>query len=568
MPSRSSLPSPAQTSREWRFREGNPNAVFGAALALTLGLLATPTGAVAQAMSHGDHGAAPAAAQSEALPLLPELGTFHWPVATGVSMAQAYFDQGVRLVFGFAHRDAVPNFAEARRLDPSCAMCAWGEAWALAPYINSPGISNAQERLGWEAITAAASLLTPESPAVERALIEAMQVRFRENPEGGRAREDSLYAQAMVDVEARFPRDLQVRMLGAEAWMVLSPWNFWDEEGAPRPGTDRLLASLEAVLTADLGHPGACHLYIHAVEASRDPGRAAPCASLLETAIPGVSHIPHMPAHVFMRIGRYGDAVRGNLRAWHADQRAASGQTVAVYPSHNLHMLAFAASFDGQGAVAIQASRDLARIAPGSAFYLPMTWARFGRWAELLETPIPEAPAFQQGIWHFGQGLAAVRTGDGGAGAVSLAALRALRSEAAPTARFRGHTHRDLLGIAEGILAGEFHAAAGDFAQAIAALEAALALEAGLAYDEPEPWFIPVSHVLGAVLLEAGRPSEAEAIYLNSLRVHPENGWALKGLVEALRAQGNARAAEVPAMEARLEAVWVRSDTWLPGSRF
>lgn len=550
------------------------------AASLALGLLTAASAASAQAMNHAEHGGQAGAAVRPGAPaLLTELGTFHWPITTINALAQAYFDQGVRLVFGFAHTDAVANFAEARRLDPTCAMCAWGEAWSLAPYINSPGISNAQERAAWEAVTAAQALVAASTPAAERALIEAMQVRFRAQPEGGRAREDSLFAVAMTEVEARFPDDLQIRTLGAEAWMVLSPWNFWDDEGAPRPGTDRILNSLESVLERDLGHPGACHLYIHAVEASRDPGRAAPCATLLETAIPGVSHIPHMPAHVFMRIGRYGDAVRGNLRAWHSDQRASSGATVAVYPSHNLHMLAFAASFDGQGAVAIQAARDLARIAPGSAFYLPMTWARFGRWAELLETPVPDVPAFQQGVWHFGRGLAAVRSSatiDGPPEAsrfsqaeAELNALRTIRGSIPATARFRRHAHQALLGMAEGVLAGEIHAAQGGFDAAVEALEGALALEAGLAYDEPEPWFIPVSHVLGAVLLEAGRPADAEAVYARSLVTHPENGWALKGLIDAIRAQGDAtREGELLALESRLEAAWVRSDTWLHGSRF
>jgi tetratricopeptide (TPR) repeat protein len=544
----------------------------GALVAAGLFAILAPTALTGQAMTHAEHGGVvdPQAVREGAPPLLTELGDFHWGVTTSNPLAQAYFDQGVRLVFGFAHGVAVASFEEARRLDPGCAMCAWGEAWSLAPYINSPGISNPQERRAWEAVQAAQSLLRPDSPPVERALIEAMQVRFRENPEGGRTRQDSLFALAMVEVEARFPNDLQVRTLGAEAWMILSPWNFWDDEGAPRPGTDRILESLEFVLGVELGHPGACHLYIHAVEASRDPGRAAPCATKLETAIPGVSHIPHMPAHVFMRIGRYGDAVRGNQRAWHADQRAASGATVAVYASHNLHMLAFAASFDGQQAVAIQAARDLARIAPGSAFYLPVTWARFGRWAELLETPVPDVPVFQQGIWHFGRGLAAARAGSGthGTADAELAALRQIRANTAETARFRRHPQVDLLRIAEGILEGELLAARGDHAGAIRALETARALEAGLPYDEPEPWFIPVAHVLGAVLIEAGRPSDAERVYRESLTVHPENGWALKGLADAIRAQAGGREAEIADLERRLEGVWVRSDTWLPGSRF
>jgi tetratricopeptide (TPR) repeat protein len=503
--------------------------------------------------------------------LFPNLGRFHRTIrgsdGRGVDpAAEAYFNQGMRLTFGFGHGEAVDSFRHARDLDPDCALCWWGEAWALGPYINRPSIPPEMEVEARRAIDEALRRVDGASPE-ERALIEAMATRYRPDPdrEAGRAREDSLYAEAMADVVRRFPHDLDAAMLYAEAMMVLSPWDLWEEDGSPKPGTTEAVAALQSVLGRDLAHPGACHLYVHAIEASLEPERAAPCATLLEDAIPGVSHVAHMPAHIFMRIGRYGDAVRGNLKAWHADQQAAFGGPQGVYPSHNLHMLAFAASFDGQSAIAMQAARDLARVSAGSDFYRHVTLVRFGRWDEILEDhAIPET-SLRQGVWHFARGMAHARTGALAEAEAELEALREMRTEAGE-GRFRGHAQADLLGMAEGTLAGEMLAAGGDWEGAIAALRDGAALEDGLAYDEPEPWFIPVRHVLGAVLLEAGRPAEAEAVYREQLQAHPENGWSLFGLARALRDQG--RELEAEEVDARFDRAWARSDTWLRGSRY
>jgi tetratricopeptide (TPR) repeat protein len=521
-----------------------------------------------------DHQAASAStteAADAAPTLFPNLGRFHRSITgadgRGVDpVAEAYFNQGMRLTFGFGHGEAVDSFRHARNLDPDCALCWWGEAWALGPYINRPTIPPEMEVEARSAMDEALRRVERASP-VERALIEAMATRYRPDPdhETGRARQDTLYASAMADVVRRFPHDLDAAMLYAESMMVLSPWDLWEEDGSPKPGTTDVVAALESVLGRDLAHPGACHLYVHAIEASPEPERAAPCATLLEDAIPGVSHVAHMPAHIFMRIGRYGDAVRGNLKAWHADQQAAFGGPQGVYPSHNLHMLAFAASFDGQSAIAMQAARDLARVSAASDFYRHVTLVRFGRWEEILEDEAVPGTGFRKGVWHFARGMAHARTGELPEAEAELEALREMRTEAGE-GRFRRHAQGDLLGMAEGTLAGEILAAGGDWQGAVAALRDAAALEDGLAYDEPEPWFIPVRHVLGAVLLEAGRPAEAEAVYREQLQTHPENGWSLFGLAQALRDQG--RDFEAEEVDARLERAWARSDTWLRGSRY
>jgi tetratricopeptide (TPR) repeat protein len=526
--------------------------------------------APALSAQHAGHamGASASGAEAEAadvrVPLYDGLGPYDRAVGTQVPEAAAYVRQGIALTYGFAHAEGVRSFREASRLDPACAFCVWAEAWALGPHINGR-MGNAAALEAHAAIQRA--LTIPAAVEVERDLIEALAVRYAADPESAnRAQLDTLYALAMDEVAQRHPTDLEVLALAGEAWMVLGPWAYWTEEGAAQPHADAALQHLEAALALDVTHPGACHLYIHLVEASPDPWRALPCAEHLADMIPGVSHIPHMPAHVLMRTGRYGEAVRGNQRAWIADQRARFDGAPAVYPSHNLHMLFFAAAFDGQSAIALQAARDVARIAPAFSIYIPLGKVRFGRWDEILEDPVLELSPFAAGVSHYARGMAHLRTGAAEEVEAELEALKQAREHVDPEARFRGHLQRDLLGIAVGTLEGEHLAAAGDLAQALQALETARSLERALNYDEPEPWPIPVRHTLGAILLEAGRSAEAEAVYREALAIHPDNGWSLRGLASALRAQG--KEVEATETEARFRAMWERADVWINGSRF
>jgi tetratricopeptide (TPR) repeat protein len=538
---------------------------IGASCSALCILLLGPGAVLGQHADHGPAGEASGDEEALRVPLYENLGTLARTVTTSSPEAQAYFNQGLRLAYGFGHGEAVRSFREAQRLDPDCASCYWGEAWALGPNINM-GMPASAVPGAWAASRRALELANGASE-VERALIQALAVRYQE--EGGpseRAALDSAYVEAMEEVADRFPRDLEVLTLLGEAHMVLRPWNYWTPEGEPQPGVERAAEILERALAIDLGHPGACHLYIHLVEASPSPERAEGCADLLADGIPGVSHIPHMPSHIFMRIGRYGDAVRGNQRAWIADQRAAWDGAPGVYPTHNLHMLLFAASFDGQSAVGIQAARDLARLSAGASFYVPAILTRFGRWDEVLALPMDEASDFRAGIHHFARGMARLRTGDDLRARVELRALEGLRERLPQNARFRGHLQATLLGMAEGILAGEILASEGRFDEAVRALEAAVELEAGLSYDEPEPWPIPVRQHLGAVLLEAGRPGDAEAVYRRALEVHPAHGWSLHGLATALRAQD--RLGEAARVTADFEEAWQRADVWITGSRF
>ncbi|HSM62203.1 MAG TPA: hypothetical protein VK849_15450 [Longimicrobiales bacterium] len=501
---------------------------------------------------------------SEPMPLAEAgLGPFSRPVTTTSADAQAFFDQGIQLLYAFAPQDAARSFREAWKRDPSCAMCYFGEAWAWGPYLNGPmGESDAPR--AHLAIRRALELVDGNTTPVERAMIEAMAVRYEPEHDPDRRRSlDEAWSEAIAEVWARYRDDLDVGTLYGESLMLLQPRRGrWDVE---KPEVQQIHRVLEDVLARDLSHPGACHLYVHATEPTVVPGKAEPCADLLGSSIPGASHINHMPSHTYTRVGRWGDAVRANIQAWHSDLKAEHGQGFAIYPSHNLHMLLFAASMDGQGGVAVQAGKDYAKLMDGGQFYHALALFRFGRFDEILAMEdAPEGPIFR-GLWDFAQGYAHLRNGDMAEARRLLADVRRSAEEHAEEA-FRGHTAAELLGVVAGILEGEILREAGDPEGAVRVLDLAVELEDALRYDEPEPLNFTARHWLGAILLEAGDAEEAETVYRLSLDDHPHNGWSLLGLEQALRAQG--RGAEADAVRANFEQAWARADHWIRSSRY
>jgi tetratricopeptide (TPR) repeat protein len=501
------------------------------------------------------------------VPLYDNLGTYHYEVATSEPRAQQYFDQGLRLYYGFNHAESIRAFTAATRLDEECALCWWGIALAYGPNINMP-MDPASGAAAWDALQRAVAL-KEKAPAKERALIKALAARYAANPAEDRARLDSLYARAMEQVAEQYPQDPEANALYAEALMVLSPWEYWNRDESPRPDTPALLAALESVLTTHPDHPGANHFFIHAVEAV-DPERALPMAERLAALMPGAGHIVHMPGHIYIRVGRYADAIAANEHAVHADEAYIRDHnpelgiyTLGYYP-HNYDFLAFAASMIGRTEQAMQAADRMVELVPQEVLRMPgMTVlqnvasrylqmrVRFGRWQEILDLP-PQAAdlPYARAIGHYARGRALAATGDPAGAAAELDGLRALASATElEDVRLEFNSARDVLAIAADVLAGHIAAARGDHNEAVARLRAAAAREDELVYGEPPEWSVPVRQELGSVLLDAGRPQDAERAFLEDLRRFPDNVWSLEGLARSLEAQG--RTAEAAAARER-----------------
>jgi tetratricopeptide (TPR) repeat protein len=524
-------------------------------------------------------------ARADSVPLYTDLGTHHYQVTTQVPKAQAYFDQGLRLYYAFNHAEAIRAFREAQRLDSTCAMCYWGEALALGPNINA-AMDSAAVPTAHAAIERALARQTHASER-ERALIQAAAERYVDpaHASADRAPLDSAYSAAMANVARAYPDDQDVAVLYSESLMDLSPWNYWTADGQPRPGTANIVTHLERVLAVNPNHPGACHFYIHAVEAAY-PGRAVPCAERLAALMPGAGHIVHMPGHIYIRVGRYLDAVTANEHAVHADETFIRDQhpnagiyTVGYYP-HNYDFMAFAAAMAGRSKQSIRAADKLASLvpremlgAPGTAFMQhhltrPLQLrVLFGRWNEILRTPSPpDSLLHASAMWHYARGRAFAARGETQRAQAELGQVH----HAATDPRLRGvklefNEAPAILTIAEHVLAGSIAAQRGNHVEAVSHLRTAAELEDGLTYGEPPDWTVPVRHDLGAALLAAGRPAEAERVYRADLKRFPENGWSLMGLSRALRAQG--RTDEAERVSAQFRRAWASADVTLSSSR-
>lgn len=521
-------------------------------------------------------------------PLFEGMGDYHRPITTNDAGAQRYFDQGMVLAFGFNHAEAIRSFRAAQRLDPDCAMCFWGEALATGPNINvtsgGRAIMSPESRVAAHAAAQKALSLADRVAPVERALIEAQAVRYDGSETSDRDPLDRAYAEAMRSVVQRFPDDDDAAAMYAEAWMNTMPWNYWSDDGQPRPETVEVIDALERIIARSPRHPLALHLYIHAVEASSDPGRAEAAADTLLTLVPGSGHLVHMPAHTYWRVGRYHDAAEANVRAAAVDEQYiaqcnAQGFYPALYYPHNIHFLWAASSMEGRSAVAIDAARRVAanvrieqmREFPTVEFFrtIPLlALTQFGRWDEILAEPMPDASLrYATAIARYARGVALARKGD-------LAAARRERDQLVPLRDTTEILFLDtndypavtLLQIADALLEGEIAMAAGSVDAAVGHFERAVALQDGLPYMEPPFWYYPTRQSLGAALLAAGRAGEAEAVYRRDLEDYPHNGWSMFGLAESLAAQGRTdEAAEVREMFAH---VWARADVELTGSRF
>ena len=549
---------------------------------MILGLMAQPS--TAQIHDARALTADPTKAEGPIAPRLEGLGDYHFPVTTQNPESQRFFDQGLRLTYAFNHSEALRAFKEAARLAPENAMAYWGWALVLGPNLNLPMVPEVAPQ-AYQAIQRAVALKDKVSER-ERAYIEALAERYTNEPTDDRVPLDRAYARAMAKLVARYPDDLDAATLYAASLMNLSPWDYWNLDGSPKGHTQEILDTLQSVVDRHPHHAGALHYYIHTVEA-RHPDRGERHADMLAGLMPGAGHLVHMPSHIYMRVGRFADSYEANRRAVQADEsyitqcRAQGIYPLNYYP-HNIHFMAWSAMLQGRPKAALEAARKIVDKVPPELAADKNIWAlyetflsqpifvlvRFGMWDEVLAEPKPDIDSqFMTGIWHYGQALAFVHTDRLAKAQRELRALTATRKAMGELEHYIGFgTAQTLLTIAEEIVLGELAYAEGYTLKGLAHLERAVRLEDGLRYNEPPDWYFPVRHLLGAILLDAGRPNEAEVIYAADLRKNPENGYSLFGLRLALEQQGKLE--DALAVSKRFDNAWSDATHKLTTSRF
>jgi tetratricopeptide (TPR) repeat protein len=521
------------------------------------------------------------AAQSDgpAMPLLKGLGNLSIKITTSNPLAQRYFDQGLRLAYGFNHADAIRSFKAAQKADRGCAMCYWGEAWSLGPNVNVPMQPEAVQPAAG-AMTLARSLAFGASDR-EQALIAALDRRYaRMSPSGqidpagiDRAALDGDYADAMAKVRDQFPEDDNIAIVYAEALMNLSPWDYWeDDHRTPKGRSGETIALLESVLDRNPDHAAAIHLYIHMVEASDTPERAEAHADRLGAMMPAAGHMVHMPSHIYIRVGRYIDSVRANQAAMKADEALfeklnSDGVYPLVYYPHNIHFVMTSAQMAGAAETVMEAARKLDAALPMEAAQaIPLVQpikaapifavAQFGSPEQILALADPgDSVPYIKAMWHYARGTAFVRLNDMEAAEEEAAAIGDLNAKTDFTPMMEYAVPApEVLALARQVLLGRIAQADGDYDKAVDSFAAAVEIQSALPYMEPPYWYYPVNQSLGAALLLSGRPDEAERAFKAALFEAPNNGWALFGLGETYKSVGDTQG--VTEMARLLKAAW------------
>jgi len=527
--------------------------------------------------------ALPFSADSTSVPVLfTNLGTFEFRITTKNSQAQAYFNQGMRLYYGFNHREAFKAFRHASSLDPSSAMCWWGQALALGPHINMPMMDSVSSYSAYDAIQKAIAIGSAD--VRERDFIEAQAARYAKDFTANRSALDNAYVESSRKLAEKYPNDADVLALAAEAIMDVHFWDYWEHNGAPKTWTPEILNRLEKAMTINPVHPGANHFYIHAVEASKEPGRALPSADRLQTLMPGAGHMVHMPSHIYIRTGQYKPGRIANEKAALADETYFKTSfeeglySLAYYP-HNYHFLWACAVMEGSFAQAMKAARTVQQKtntewmkAPDYSYLqhwyaVPMyTLVQFGKWEDILQEPLPfvDLP-YLLGVWHYAQGIAYVRKKEIKKAESLLSGLRTAQQQLQIPESAWINSPKNILAIAEKILEAEIYAGNGNDAEAKKSFEQAMQLEDALRYNEPADWHKPVRQVYGAFLVRTGNYTLAEKVYREDLTLYPENGWSLQGLFQSVKAQNKKEAA---AIKKRFEKSWTEADTPLTTSAF
>ncbi len=506
------------------------------------------------------------------------LGPLQHPVSTNNRQAQAFFDQGLKLVYAFNHAGAVASFRRAAELDPDLAMAHWGVALALGPNYNFP-MSPEAHKAAYEALGRAIALKGGAS-AAEQAYIDALARRYASDPKADGAPLNAAYAKAMADVARRYPNDVDAQVLYAESLMNLRPWALFSADGRPAPGTDRIIAVLEGALRQRPDHIGANHYYIHAVEMSPEPERALESARRLETLAPSAGHLVHMPAHTYIRTGRYLDAARVNEKAVAADERLRAAGVQSLYTvgyyGHNLHFLAVCYALAGNAAKSIATANKLAafvRPQLKDVPFLDLFYATpaqvlvlFERWDAILAMPEPpfEAP-MSATFWRFARALALGSKGQMKEARAERELLVKAIATLPPTLEFGTNSAPAVMAVALPYLDGRLALLAGDMPAATRQLRAATEAEDRLNYDEPPGWYLGSYLMLGHALLRAGDAAGAETAFRTELKRNVASGRALFALQMALKAQGNDRLAL--RAQRQFNQAWIGADTPLAATR-
>jgi len=516
--------------------------------------------------------------------LFDGLGSFHRKITTRSALAQKYFDQGMRFIWAFNHDEATRSFAKAAQIDPKCASCYWGVALTLGPNYNMPMMSAERARVGWAAVRKAQANARRVT-SVERALIAAVAKRYRGNGEVDPTNSKPLltaYVDAMRQVAAKYPNDLDVQTMYAEGLMNTNPWKLWNDDGTPNPGTHEIVTTLENILKKDPRHPGANHYYIHAVEASQHPEQAVRSAEAARGMMPAAGHLEHMPAHILQRVGRYEESAEANRKGAAADlaylKETSAPDYYPMYMIHNFQFLAAAAGMEGRRDETIKALKDArAHIPDQLLFGMPgLDWAasfkydgftKFGMWDDMLKEPAPDSKLPGATISYLqSRATALAATGKVEEAKAELAKSDKLIAGVSGEATQGNNQAKSLYDIGQLKAEARVASAEGKRDDAVRMLTEAVGMEDKLAYNEPNDMIFPTRHLLGAELLAAGKPADAEAVYREDLKRHPNNGWAFFGLSQALAAQN--RAADAAAAQKQFEAAWQRADVKLASTAF
>ena len=519
-------------------------------------------------------------------PLLSGLGTHDHKISTEIPGAQRYFNQGLVLSFAFNHAESIRSFKAAQKLDPNCAMCYWGEALSRGPNINvtSDGkvVMSDNDRLeAFKAIERAKELMS-SSTLKEQDYIIALSSRYNGQVGTDRSVLDRKYAQSMEELSKKYPDDMDASSLFAESLMNTMPWNYWAEDGNPKPDTVKVINSLEDVLEKAPDHPLAIHLYIHAVEASSSPERAEAAADRLGDLVPGAGHLVHMPAHIYWRVGRYHDASEANIKAAQVDEEYiaqcnAQGFYPALYYPHNIHFLWAASTMEGRSGLSIESALKVAKyVGPEQIKQFPvveffhtvplLSYVRFGKWKEILSYSAPEQDfKYSTGIYHYARGIAFSSLGKNEEALKELSYIKPLIDTPEIKNLVKsGQPSAKLLEIADNLLLGQIEFKNGNYEASIISLKKAVSLQDDLPYTEPPFWYYPTRQSLGRVLIEAGKFTEAEAVFRKDLEDYPRNGWSMFGLYKVLEIQGKTK--EAKKYKDKFDVIWQLSDIKLESS--